>query len=611
MINIASKIREFFSDIMQRKDFLYKAGIKPAYLFFFVFLALGAVVFEGISVALLSPTLKGLIEADFQFVRENSIVSRIASIFPHLFSAPNSSIFIFLVLTIFLAIILKNALFYFSAIGIAYHVRKYSSSLKKLIMARYMTFGKLFFDKASLGYHNDIIMKFTDETSRRLQALYESVKYMFLLVVYFALMVKISWRVTLFVIAVPPLLYCLILYIVKKTKRTSKFFANSRIRLSETTFNILSCLPLIKSYNSEAKAKKVFAYESDRVAAFSFSMDKKMNITFPVQEIFIAAFSLLLISIMAYLAIKKQIGHISGYLIYFYLLKRVSLFLKALSLHKVAIAQTEGPLRQILKIFNDKNKYFIGEGKEIFTGLKKNIEFNHLNFSYDPERKILKDITFSIEKGKITAIVGPTGSGKTTIINLLLRFYDCNSSEIKIDGVDIRKFAIKSLRDHIALVSQDTLILNDTIKANMVFGLDNVTDEQLVNAAKKAQLYEFITDLPKGFETRVGDRGIKLSGGERQRLSIARIFLKGAEILMLDEATSSLDTKTENLIQRTINVAIMDRTAIVIAHRLSTVKSAHKIIVIENGRLIEEGPLDGLLKKKGKFCEYWKAQKFY
>jgi ABC-type multidrug transport system fused ATPase/permease subunit len=211
----------------------------------------------------------------------------------------------------------------------------------------------------------------------------------------------------------------------------------------------------------------------------------------------------------------------------------------------------------------------------------------------------------------MTAIVGQTGSGKTTLINLLMRFYDIPKNSIKIDDDDIKDLTIKSLRRYIAIVSQETQLFNESLRTNLVYGLDNeISDEEAISALKKARLYDYVSKLPEGIDTFIGDKGVKLSGGEKQRLAIARALLKGSEILILDEATSSLDTKTERLIQEAINEAIKDKTSIVIAHRLSTIKHADKIVVLENGNVAEQGTLKELLKMKGLFYQYWEEQKF-
>ncbi len=263
-------------------------------------------------------------------------------------------------------------------------------------------------------------------------------------------------------------------------------------------------------------------------------------------------------------------------------------------------------------MLTDEDKFIVPHGNIDFQGLKERIQFNRLNFSYYKDRQILFDVSFSVEKGKMVAIVGSTGAGKTTLVNLLLRFYDCPPNAILLDGVDVRDFTIKSLLDQSTYVSQETLLFSDTLKANIIYGLKEVPGEEvIIDALKKSRLYDFVASLPQGLDTYIGDRGVKLSGGEKQRVAIARVILRNAPILILDEATSSLDSKTERLIQEAIDEAVKNKTVVVIAHRLSTVKNADKIVVIENGRFIEEGSLEQLIGKKGKFYEYWEEQKFY
>ena len=231
---------------------------------------------------------------------------------------------------------------------------------------------------------------------------------------------------------------------------------------------------------------------------------------------------------------------------------------------------------------------------------RKEIEFKDVVFSYG-ERVILEKINLKIPKGSVVAVVGETGSGKTTMANLIARFYDVDSGQVLIDGTDVRDVKVSSLRDIIGIVSQNTILFNDTIANNISYGFQAASKEQIIAAAKQANAHEFIVDgrHPEGYDTVVGDKGFKLSGGEKQRVSIARAILKNPPILILDEATSALDTVTERLVQEAINNLMENRTVFAIAHRLSTIKHADKIVVIDKGRIVEEGTHDELLSKDG------------
>jgi subfamily B ATP-binding cassette protein MsbA len=221
---------------------------------------------------------------------------------------------------------------------------------------------------------------------------------------------------------------------------------------------------------------------------------------------------------------------------------------------------------------------------------------------------VLKDFSLEIPKGKTVAFVGQSGSGKSTIANLITRFYDVNKGSIKIDGTDIRDITKKSLRGLQGLVSQDSILFNDTIKNNILLGVTDKSDEEIVSAATIANAHEFIKDLPKGYDTNIGDSGNKLSGGQKQRLSIARAVLKNPPIMILDEATSALDTESERLVQDAIEKMMKNRTSIVIAHRLSTIQNADLIVVMQKGKIVEQGKNEDLLKKKGVYYNLVKMQ---
>jgi subfamily B ATP-binding cassette protein MsbA len=235
------------------------------------------------------------------------------------------------------------------------------------------------------------------------------------------------------------------------------------------------------------------------------------------------------------------------------------------------------------------------------------VDFRNVTFKYD-EDAVLKDITLHVKMGEVIALVGMSGAGKTSLVNLLPRFYDISDGQILIDGQDIRKVALKSLRDQIALVTQQTILFNDTVRNNISYGSRSRSDEEIMEAAKAARAHDFIVSLPLGYDTVIGEQGVKLSGGERQRLSIARALLRNAPILILDEATSSLDSDSETEVQRALEKLIENRTVFVIAHRLSTIRNANRIIVLSEGRIVEEGSHDELIALSGEYRRLYSLQ---
>lgn len=283
--------------------------------------------------------------------------------------------------------------------------------------------------------------------------------------------------------------------------------------------------------------------------------------------------------------------------------------LKALGDSNAMIQRAMASARRIYELLDQPGEYDIipKEGHKVSVN-RGEISFQNVNFSYDGNKTILEDISFQIPAGKTYALVGPSGGGKTTIVNLIPRFYPVKNSQIFIDNSDINDFTLANLRRHIAIVPQETILFSATVMDNIRYGRLEATDSEVLDAAKAANAHDFIEKLEHGYDTQVGERGVQLSGGQRQRVAIARAILRNPKILLLDEATSALDTESEILVQEALNKLMMNRTSLVIAHRLSTIQKADEILVIDNGKIIQRGTHSTLLEEEGLYANLYKTQ---
>ncbi|WP_103143325.1 SAV1866 family putative multidrug efflux ABC transporter [Staphylococcus aureus] len=317
---------------------------------------------------------------------------------------------------------------------------------------------------------------------------------------------------------------------------------------------------------------------------------------------------IIVIGVGAYLAISGSItvGTLAAFVGYLELLFGP---LRRLVASFTTLTQSFASVDRVFQLIDENYDIKNGVGAQPIEIKQGRIDIDHVSFQYnDNEAPILKDINLSIEKGETVAFVGMSGGGKSTLINLIPRFYDVTSGQILIDGHNIKDFLTGSLRNQIGLVQQDNILFSDTVKENILLGRPTATDEEVVEAAKMANAHDFIMNLPQGYDTEVGERGVKLSGGQKQRLSIARIFLNNPPILILDEATSALDLESESIIQEALDVLSKDRTTLIVAHRLSTITHADKIVVIENGNIVETGTHRELIAKQGAYEHLYSIQ---
>jgi subfamily B ATP-binding cassette protein MsbA len=371
----------------------------------------------------------------------------------------------------------------------------------------------------------------------------------------------------------------------------------------------LSGLKIVKSYNAESKFKEKFNGSVNRMKQFSDSIGMKNNLASPLSEFM----GIIIIAVLLWyggsLVLVEKVLKGSDFIAYMGLAYNILTPAKSISKASYSVKTGMAAAQRVFEVLEVENEITDTENAIEKTTFDSKIEISNINFRYESEN-VLKDFSLEVNKGQTVALVGQSGSGKSTIANLLTRFYDVNEGKITIDNTDIKDLKLHSLREMIGLVTQDSILFNDTIKANIALGKDNATDDEIIEALKIANAYEFVNDLPNGIHTNIGDSGNKLSGGQKQRLSIARAVLKNPPIMILDEATSALDTESEKFVQVALENMMQNRTSIVIAHRLSTIQKADKIVVMQKGKIVEQGTHDELLALDGMYSKLVLMQSF-
>lgn len=421
-----------------------------------------------------------------------------------------------------------------------------------------------------------------------------------LIVIYFSTMLYVSWELTLFTISVIPVLGWIMGLVGRKLKQKSLV---AQGKLSETMSQMeetLGGLRIVKAFLAEHKMSARFLKVSNELRTATMRVTMRQAMAHPVSELLGTCVIVIVLWFGGTLILgdKSPIAA-PAFIYYMTILYSIINPLKEFSKASYSIPRGLASVERIDKILKTVNPIVDKPDAVSTNGLKEGIEFRNLTFSYDGEKNVLENINFKIEKGKTVAIVGQSGSGKSTMVDLIPRYYDATEGEILIDGVNVKDMKVKSLRTLIGNVNQEAILFNDTFYNNITFGVENATMEQVVEAAKIANAHDFITASENGYDTAVGDRGCRLSGGQRQRISIARAILKNPPILILDEATSALDTESERLVQEALERLMKTRTTIAIAHRLSTIKNADEICVLKDGRIVERGTHDELLALDG------------
>jgi ATP-binding cassette, subfamily B, bacterial MsbA len=426
--------------------------------------------------------------------------------------------------------------------------------------------------------------------------------------VYFISMFLLSWQLSIIAILLFTIVGVGLSTLNSRVRETSFGVSSANGQFTSTAIEFINSIRTVNAFATQEFERQRFYKASGKIVNSSTLVVYAWALIRPLAE-GIASTILIGMIIFAFsVFVVNGTLEVASLLTFFFVLFRVVPIIQDLNAIKAGISTLQGSADNIRELLRTDNKKYMPNGTQKFPGLKRSIDLVSVDFGYDPSHLVLNNVTLTIESGKTTALVGGTGAGKSTLIDLIPRFNDPTEGNVLIDGVDLRQFDISSLRQKMAVVSQDTFIFNTSVWNNIAYGTAGASQAEIREAARLANALEFIEEMSEGFETQLGDRGVRLSGGQRQRIAIARALLRDPEILILDEATSALDSLTERLIQESLEKLSLGRTVIAIAHRLSTIAQADKVVVLEGGRIVEQGKYQELLERQGKLWEYHKTQ---
>ncbi len=486
--------------------------------------------------------------------------------------------------------------------------QKITFKIRNDIVAKINRLPMRYFDKKTHGEVLSVITNDIDTLSMNLdQSITEIIRTVCLVIGIIVMMLSISWQMTLISFIIIPIAGIMVKNIVAKSQKYFQRQQNYLAEVNGQVEEIYGGLNIVKVFNAENKTKNEFEKANDKLYHAGWKAQFLSGLMYPLMN-FISNIGYVGVAVVGgYLAIRGTItvGNIQSFIQYN----------KQFTNQVGSIAQISGTLQamaaaaeRVFEFLEEPEEQETAKGNIDVENLSGNVEFKDVHFGYDEDRTIINDFNAKIKDGQKIAIVGPTGAGKTTMVKLLMRFYDVNSGEIKIDGHNIKDFNRGELRKMFGMVLQDTWLFGGTVKDNIKYGNENATDDEVIRAAQAAHVHHFIKTLPKGYNSVLNEESSNVSAGQKQLLTIARVILADPKILILDEATSSIDTRTEIEIQKAMDNLMKGRTSFIIAHRLSTIKNADLILVMEHGDIVEQGTHDELLELKGHYFDLYNSQ---
>ena len=566
--------------------------------------------FEGASFSLLIPLTDAVVENSFDFLEESRWFGWLPRLVPN--DLDPSSRDAYLVLCIAGLMILgrigKQGLQYTAGLIVTARNERYRVRVGKETFGRVLAFGRQYFDSHAIG-RIDAEIGWSSSVLGILTAAQELFRYVVSLLVKAAVMIAVSPPLTIAFIVTLPLVQRLIAAVNRAVRRISEEGVEVDRQIRTQILDLLGAIPLIKAVSQEETASEMYEKvlrQGERVAV---RRERAIGIRYPIEEIMILLAMLLVQGVFIYAAGDFRPADLAVFGAFLIVLQQALRDYKLISRFSLRVFEELPRLDALAGLFSDEGKFIVPSGEKTFEGLEHAIEVSNLNFSYVQRPEALHDLNATITAGKVTALVGSSGAGKTTFVDLLARFYDCEAGTILLDGTDIREYSLSSLHSRMAIVSQDVWLLNRSLRDNLTFGLERaVGDEELVEVLADVVLDDLLGDLPEGLDAEVGDRGIRLSGGQRQRIALARALLRNPDIMILDEATSAVDSVIERSVADAIKRRLTGHTLIVVAHRLSTIRDADLILVFEGGRIVERGTWEELIEMGGAFHKLYRAQ---
>jgi ABC-type multidrug transport system fused ATPase/permease subunit len=600
-----------FKESFQKLFNLLKQGeVARKYIIAGIILSVLLMLVELYAVSLLFPIANGIITKDFNKIRAIAGIQSIISTNPTLFG---DELLVFLLAGAWLygTIVLKSILKYGTHLTVHEQSKKASFRIREIVFERYLLFGKQYYDKANLSHLNNVLLTSGEKLVTYFELMNSIVIGIISFLVCIIAMIYVSWQLTILALVTIPLTNLINNKLTASIRELSEEQEEVQKDMLGKVHDILRGIIIVKGFGKESYEKEKFSKYNKAEMETATQLQRTKRMIEPVQEIISVTALLLVVGVMAFITMNDPNITPAKAVVFIYMLMKLTPNFNNLKNLQTKVTSISSSLQYIEGILNDEEKHIIQSGTKHLEKFEHKIEFRNLTFGYTPDKIVLNNISFDIKKGEKVALVGPSGVGKSTIANLLLRIYDCPKETIFLDGVDIREYSLKPLKEKFAFVTQEVLLFNDTLRANILYGATKpITDERLEEVIKKVKLDELVSKLPEKYDSVLIENGAKLSGGEKQRISLARALIRDADIIVLDEPTSALDSKTEEWISNAIKELLKEKTVLTIAHRLSTIRDCNRIIVLEKGEIVEQGNSQELMEKKGGFFKYAQAQKF-